>query len=226
MLEDSDRNADRERMLEDIRALFRLTAVETGIDTLPQSVAEAIRRVQRHRFVPSHEQAFAYDDTPLPIGLGQTISQPYIVALMTTLLALDSLDRVLEIGTGCGYQSAVLAELAGQVFSLEVVQPLAEAAAQRLADLGYENIQVQHGDGYAGWSEKAPFDGIIVTAAAPRIPMTLVRQLKSDANLVIPVNRGPSQMLSVLSKHADGNIERRDVLPVAFVPMVGGREAD
>lgn len=223
MFQDSDRAADRDRMLVEIRALFRLTAVETGIGEVPPDVVKALRRVPRHRFVPEQEQAFAYADTPLPIGKGQTISQPYIVALMTALLRLSGNDKVLEIGTGCGYQTAVLAELAAQVFSLEVVQPLAETAAQRLADLGYYNVRVRNGDGFAGWAEEAPFDGIIVTAAAPELPIVLLEQLKTGANLVIPLDRGPGQILSVLHKRADGDVEERDVLPVAFVPMVRGR---
>jgi protein-L-isoaspartate(D-aspartate) O-methyltransferase len=222
MSADPDRTAEHERMLETIRVLFRLTAGETGIGEAPPAVLEALRRVQRHRFVPAHEQALAYADTPLPIGLGQTISQPYIVALMTALLQVGAGDRVLEVGPGCGYQTAVLAELVGQVFSLEVVQPLAESAAQRLAGLGYRNAEVRHGDGYNGWPEEAPFDGIIVTAAAPRVPMTLVRQLAPGANLVIPVVRGAGQVLAVVRSRGDGGIERRDVLPVAFVPMVRG----
>jgi protein-L-isoaspartate(D-aspartate) O-methyltransferase len=222
MVNDSDRAADRERMLDQIRSLFRLTERETGIAEVPPSVLEALRRAPRHRFVPGHEQSLAYADMPLPIGLGQTISQPYIVALMTALLDVGDGDKVLEIGTGCGYQTAVLAELVAQVFSLEVVQPLAEAAAQRLAELGYANLEVRHGDGYGGWPQQAPFDGIIVTAGAPKVPMTLVKQLKPGANLVIPVERGPGQVLCVLRRQADGGVQRRDVLPVAFVPMVQG----
>jgi len=220
--DNSDRAAERERMLDQIRALFRLTERETGIATVPPRVLEALRRAPRHRFVPEHEQSLAYADMPLPIGLGQTISQPYIVALMTALLDVGDGDKVLEIGTGCGYQTAVLAELVAQVFSLEVVKPLAEAATQRLAELGYANADVRHGDGYGGWPEQAPFDGIIVTAGAPKVPMTLVKQLKPGANLVIPVERGAGQVLCVLCRQADGGVKRRDVLPVAFVPMVQG----
>jgi protein-L-isoaspartate(D-aspartate) O-methyltransferase len=222
MSDDPDRRAEIERMLETIRVLFRLTADETGIDEVPPAVLEALRRVPRHRFVPPHEQALAYADTPLPIGSGQTISQPYIVALMTALLAVGAGDRVLEIGAGCGYQTAVLAELVDKVYSLEVLQPLAVAAARRLTELGYRNADVRHGDGYVGWPDQAPFDGIIVTAAAPRMPMTLVRQLKPGANLVIPVARGAGQVLVVVHRQADGGVDRRDVLPVAFVPMVRG----
>ncbi|WP_296900089.1 protein-L-isoaspartate(D-aspartate) O-methyltransferase [Thiohalocapsa sp.] len=223
MSDHPDRTAEREHMLETIGALFRLTARDTGVGAPPPDVIEALRRVPRHRFVPPGEQRLAYADMPLPIGQGQTISQPYMVALMTALLEVGSGARVLEIGTGCGYQTAVLAELVAQVYSLEVVKPLAEGAARRLAELGYGNVEVRHGDGYAGWPEQAPFDGIIVTAAAPRVPMTLVRQLKPGANLVIPVTRGPGQVLCVLCGKSNGGVNRRDVLPVAFVPMVRGQ---
>ncbi|NBC15436.1 MAG: protein-L-isoaspartate(D-aspartate) O-methyltransferase [Gammaproteobacteria bacterium] len=220
MPDDPERSAERERMLATIRELFQSTAAETGVAEVPPAVMEALRRVPRHRFVPGHEQALAYADMPLAIGNGQTISQPYMVALMTTLLGAGEGSRVLEVGTGCGYQTAVLAALGAQVFSLEVVQPLAEAAAQRLAGLGYDNADIRHGDGYGGWPEQAPFDAILVTAAAPQVPMTLVRQLRDGGNLVIPVARGRGQVLSVLTRGADGDLHRRDVLPVAFVPMV------
>ncbi len=223
MRRDPNRAAERERMLEDIRALFRLTAGETGIGAVPAEVLEAMRRVPRHRFVPEHEQALAYADRPLPIGMGQTISQPFIVALMTTLLEVGDGDTVLEIGTGCGYQTAVLAELVDRVRSLEVVATLTEAAGQRLAELGYRNVEIRHADGYQGWPGEAPFDGIIVTAAAPKVPPKLVEQLKVGANLVIPLEGSRGQVLCVLRKQADARIERRDVLPVAFVPMVPGQ---
>jgi protein-L-isoaspartate(D-aspartate) O-methyltransferase len=220
MRPDTDRSAERERMLSDIRIITRRTAYETGIAALTPAVLDAMRRVPRHRFVPEHEQGLAYADMPLPIGLGQTISQPFIVALMTELLNVGAGHRVLEIGTGCGYQTAVLAELVAEVFSVEVVQPLAAAASERLAGLGYRNIDVRHGDGWSGWPEQAPFDGIIVTAAASRVPEALLEQLKSDASLVIPVESGFGQQLAVIRKRADGGVDRRDVLPVAFVPLV------
>jgi protein-L-isoaspartate(D-aspartate) O-methyltransferase len=209
-------------MVATIRALFRHTADDTGVAAVPHDVIAALCRVPRHRFVAPEEQVFAYADTPLPIGNGQTISQPYMVALMTTLLDVGAGDRVLEVGTGCGYQTAVLAELVAEVFSLELLHPLAEEAARRLAALGYRNVEARQGDGYGGWPEEAPFDGIIVTAGAPRVPMTLVRQLKPGANLVIPLTRGAGQVLSVLRRKGDGGVDRRDVLPVAFVPMVRG----
>jgi len=222
MSNDPDRTAERERMLDTIRGLFRLTAAETGLADAPPAVIDALRRVPRHRFVPAHEQVLAYADMPLSIGQGQTISQPYIVALMTALLGVGAGARVLEVGTGCGYQAAVLAELVTQVYSLEVVQPLADEAARRLAELGYGNVAVRHGDGYGGWPGQAPFDGILITAAPPRVPMTLVRQLRPGAHLVLPVARGGGQVLSVLRREADGGVDRRDLLPVAFVPMVHG----
>lgn len=223
MTDDTDeRITERERMIEQIAALFRVTADETGIDSLPPAVADALRRVPRHRFVPEQKQDLAYADTPLPIGQGQTISQPYMVALMTALLEVGDADRVLEIGTGCGYQTALLAELVGEVYTLEVVEPLAVSASERLAMLGYTNLHVRHGDGHEGLPEHAPFAGIIVTAGAPQVPMPLVRQLAPGGRLVIPVARGLGQQLCVLTKQADGGVERRDLLPVAFVPLVRG----
>lgn len=220
MRDDPDRYAERQVMLDDIQALVGLTRGHTGVASLASSVLEAMRRVPRHRFVPDHLQDLAYADGPLPIGHGQTISQPFIVALMTQLLAVDAHARVLEVGTGCGYQCAVLAELAREVFSIELVEPLARAAAARLAALGYENLQVRQGDGYLGWPEQAPFDGILVTAAAPHVPQPLVEQLRPGANLVIPVDRGFGQQLVVLRKRDDGGVDARDVLPVAFVPLL------
>lgn len=182
-------------------------------------VLAAMRRVPRHEFVPPAEQPEAYDDGPLPIGYQQTISQPYIVALMTELLELDADDRVLEVGTGSGYQAAILGELAHEVFSIEIVAPLAERAKATLARLGYGNVVVRHGDGYAGWPEHAPFDGIIVTAAPPTIPEPLKRQLAVGGRLVVPVGRG-NQMLRVFTRTPQG-VEEHSILPVMFVPMTG-----
>lgn len=204
------------------RARLRLAARLSAAGIADARIIGAMTQVPRHLFVDEALATHAYDDASLPIGNGQTISQPYIVALMTTLLGAGAGSRVLEIGTGCGYQTAILAALGAQVFSLEVVQPLAESAAQRLAALGYGNADIRHGDGYRGWPEQAPFDAILVTAAAPQVPMTLVRQLRAGGNLVIPVARGARQVLSVLQRGADGGLQRRDVLPVAFVPMVRG----
>jgi protein-L-isoaspartate(D-aspartate) O-methyltransferase len=225
MPNDHDRGAERESMLDTIRAGASETQAYTGVPAFSERVLEALGRVPRHRFVPRYLQREAYADCPLPIGHGQTISQPYIVALMTHLLAVGAAARVLEVGTGCGYQSAVLAELVRQVYSIEVVEPLAASAAQRLRALGYRNVEVRHSDGYLGWSEQAPFDGIIVTAGAPHVPQPLVDQLASGANLVIPVSQDHGQRLLVVRKQADGRLERREVLPVAFVPLVRGEQA-
>lgn len=179
----------------------------------------AMRRVPRHLFVPDRERAQAYDDHPLPIGQGQTISQPYIVGFMTEALGLKGGETVLEVGTGSGYQAAVLALIAAHVYTIEIVEPLAEEAKQRLARLGYGNVQVRAGDGYRGWPEAAPFDAIMVTAAAPRIPEALKEQLKDRGRLILPVG-DESQELVVVVRTANRFDERR-VLPVRFVPMTG-----
>ena len=180
---------------------------------------DALRQVPRHLFVPPPLAADAYNDTPLPIGHGQTISQPYIVAFMTEALGLAGGERVLEVGTGSGYQAAVLARIASRVYTIEIVEPLAAEARQRLAGLGYANVEVRAGDGYLGWPEAAPFDAIIVTAAAPRIPEPLKAQLRDGGRLVIPVGEG-LQELVVVTRRGDDYAERR-VLPVRFVPMTG-----
>ncbi|HWR98571.1 MAG TPA: protein-L-isoaspartate(D-aspartate) O-methyltransferase [Candidatus Methanoperedens sp.] len=190
-----------------------------GRDVRDPRVLAALRAVPRHRFVPADWLAEAYEDHPLPIGEGQTISQPYIVALMSELLVLRGGERVLEVGTGSGYQAAVLAELAGEVYSIEILEPLARQAAATLAGLGYTRVQVRAGDGYLGWPEAAPFDAIIVTAAPDHVPQPLVDQLKVGGRLVIPVGQY-YQELVVCTKTATG-IERRGVLPVRFVPMTG-----
>jgi protein-L-isoaspartate(D-aspartate) O-methyltransferase len=188
-------------------------------DVTAEHVIEAMMKVPRHRFVPSQLRQLAYIDSPLPIGNGQTISQPYIVALMTESLALEQSDRVLEIGTGSGYQAAVLGEIVDTVFSIEILPELAERAAAILDTLGYENIFVRCGDGYDGWPEKAPFDGIIVTAAAPVIPAALIEQLAIGGRIVIPVGED-MQVLEVHEKQADG-LRLLFTLPVRFVPMTG-----
>ena len=184
------------------------------------AVLRAMRTVPRHRFVPEELVALAYEDRPLPIGHGQTISQPFIVASMTEVLGVGPADKVLEIGTGSGYQAAVLAEIVATVLTIEIVQPLAESARARLRRLGYDNITVRAGDGYFGWEEEGPFDGIIVTAAASHIPPPLLDQLRPGARMVIPV--GPPfqvQTLMLVEKQPDGSITQRSLMPVRFVPF-------
>lgn len=183
------------------------------------SVLEAMARVPRHRFVPEKIAARAYEDRPLSIGHGQTISQPYIVGLMTELLAIDGHERVLEIGTGSGYQAAILAEVAAQVYTIEILEPLAEAARKLLSEMAYDNVEVRHGDGYVGWPDEAPFDCIILTAAPPEIPQPLLDQLALGGRLVAPVG-DLNQELVLVTKEADG-VTRTSVLPVRFVPMTG-----
>ena len=184
-----------------------------------RSVLEAMARVPRHRFVPEELASRAYEDRPLPIGHSQTISQPYIVALMTELLAIDGDEKVLEIGTGSGYQAAILAELAAKVYTIEIVEPLAEDARKLLSEMGYDNTEVRYGDGYGGWPEEAPFDCVILTAAPPRIPQPLLDQLAVGGRLVAPVGDF-NQDLVLVTKEA-GGVERTTVLPVRFVPMTG-----
>jgi protein-L-isoaspartate(D-aspartate) O-methyltransferase len=184
-----------------------------------ERVLQAMLKVERHKFVPEEYLDYAYCDDPLPIGEGQTISQPYIVALMTELLDVQPGDRVLEIGTGSGYQAAILAELTDQVYSIEIVPKLAETAAERLHRLGYDNVVVKCGDGYQGWAEHAPFDGIIVTAAPEQVPQPLVDQLKVGGRLVIPV--GASYQNLVLIIKTEKGVKSKTVIPVRFVPMTG-----
>ncbi|MBI5005616.1 MAG: protein-L-isoaspartate(D-aspartate) O-methyltransferase [Nitrosomonadales bacterium] len=211
----------RHKLVEDIRAMSRLAS-----DYQPTPVSDKVLaimdKVARHRFVPEGEMYSAYYNQPLPIGYGQTISQPYIVALMTDLLAVDKRDSVLEIGTGSGYQAAVLAEMAGRVYSIEIVEPLAAQAAKVLHELGYDNVAVKAGDGSLGWPEHAPYDGIIVTAAAEEIPQALLDQLKPGGRLVIPVGgRFDVQELLLISKDEAGVFHRRNIEPVRFVPLTG-----
>jgi protein-L-isoaspartate(D-aspartate) O-methyltransferase len=186
------------------------------------NVLRAMCTVPRHAFIPENVQPAAYEDYPLPIGCDQTISQPYIVAFMTEALALDPNDKVLEIGTGSGYQAAVCAELARDVYTIEIVEPLAERAGACLQDLGYKNVHVKAGDGFFGWPEHAPFDSIIGTAAAGRIPPPLLEQLKPGGRLILPVeNEKGFQHLVLVTKDQEGSIHRQKILPVMFVPMTG-----
>jgi protein-L-isoaspartate(D-aspartate) O-methyltransferase len=216
----SNRAEERERLAREVEREARETARYHGKEAFSLRVMEALRTVPRHLFVPPEDRALAYGNHPLPIGHGQTISQPYIVALMTDLLELGPDSRVLEIGTGCGYQAAMLAEVAGEVFTVEFVPELAERARVTLAELGYDNVEVRAADGYHGWPEHAPYDGIMITAAAPDVPEPLLEQLAPGGRLVLPLARGGwSQDLVVIEKREDGSIEERSVLPVAFVPF-------
>jgi protein-L-isoaspartate(D-aspartate) O-methyltransferase len=214
------RAAERGRMVEEIAAMARETGAETGRPRFGDAVMAAIGKVPRHRFVPVPLQSSAYDNRPLPIGEGQTISQPYIVALMTELLDPKPGDVVLEIGTGSGYQAALLAELVAKVYTIEIIAPLGKRAAQALAELGYRNVSVRIGDGYKGWPEAAPFDSIIVTAAAAEPPKPLLDQLKPGGRMVIPIGAsGGVQELVLIAKLPDGSVSVKRALPVRFVPF-------
>lgn len=207
-------------MMLDIEYEVASTRHEIGKDALDKRVMAAMAKVPREQFVPEEEQSSAFRNGPVPIGHGQTLSQPYIVALMTDLLDVRPESAILEIGTGSGYQAAVLAELVRQVYSVEIVKPLAEGASERLERLGYVNVEILQGDGYHGWPEHAPYDGIVVTAAAPEVPPALVEQLKPGARLVIPVGKPWNvQLLKVIEKRADGSVDSRNILAVAFVPL-------
>jgi protein-L-isoaspartate(D-aspartate) O-methyltransferase len=212
----------------DADARRRATMVETQIaarGVRDPRVLAAMRKVPRHLFVEPSERVRAYEDHPLPIAGSQTISQPYIVALMTELLALPEHARVLEIGTGSGYQSAVLGEIADDVYSIEILPELARASAQKLAELGYKNVTVKEGDGYRGWPEHAPFDGIIVTAAPESVPQPLIEQLAPGGRMVIPVGTF-FQELKVFTREPNGRISERSIIPVRFVPMTGEIEKE
>jgi protein-L-isoaspartate(D-aspartate) O-methyltransferase len=205
---------------QDARAERMVREQIEGRGVVNARVLQAMRMVPRHEFVPPQLQSQAYEDYPLPIGSGQTISQPYIVAFMTELLSPQKEDRVLEIGTGSGYQAAVLSRLVRQVYTIELLEELAASARQRLRRLGYANVEVRAGDGYAGWPEQAPFDKIIVTAAPESIPQALVNQLKPGGVMVIPAGPALVQELHVVEKDKKGATKTRSVLPVRFVPMV------
>lgn len=213
----------RARMVAEIEAMYAETRAETGLATMSPAVRAAMAKVERHRLVPASQQSLAYRNHPLPIGSGQTISQPYIVALSTDLIDPQPHHVVLDVGTGSGYQAAVLAEIVQQVYSIEIVDALAKSARRSLDTIGYRNIEVRTGDGYQGWPEHAPFDGIVVAAAAPRVPQALVEQLRPGGKMVIPVGGEYGvQYLLLVSKRADGGFDERRVLPVRFVPLVPG----
>ena len=212
------------KLIADIEWEVQLTKQYIGKDHLDPRIIEAIGKIPRHEFVPVESRAYAYDDGPVPIGFGQTISQPFIVALMTDLLKPKPEDAVLEIGTGSGYQTAVLAKLVRKVYSIEIISELAKSARHRLSELGFKNVEIKVGDGYYGWPEHAPYDGIIVTAAAPEIPPPLIEQLKPGGRMVIPVGQPFGyQMLKVVEKKEAGDTVIREVLGVAFVPLTGNQ---
>lgn len=203
------------------RAREEMVAQQIGARGVTHAgVLRAMRAVPRHEFVPEDYGELAYDDRPLPIGQGQTISQPYIVALMTELIDPEPGDRILEVGTGSGYQAAVAAELVDEVYSIELIPELAASAEERLRRLGIDNVFVREGDGYLGWPEHAPFDGILVTAGADHVPQPLIDQLAVGARMVIPVGETDrTQVLRVLAKRPDGSVDSRDIVPVRFVPL-------
>ena len=213
----------RERMIKEIEGDVKATSRRIGKKELSKSVMKAMANVPRHEFVPRSLRRAAYENRPLPIGYGQTISQPYIVALMTDLLDVDGDDIVLEVGTGSGYQAAILAELVKKIYTIEIIKELGEQAKGRLEGLGYQNIAVQVGDGYYGLEGLAPFDGIIVTAAANHVPPPLIKQLRPGGKMVIPVGGAfMTQQLMLVEKRNDGKIITKQVLPVIFVPLTGG----
>ena len=218
---------DLQHMLNDIEMEVHLTRHLIGKNSLNDRVMAAMKKVPRHEFLPPDLRYCAYDNGPAPIGSGQTISQPYIVALMSDLLETKPSDIILEIGSGSGYQAAVLSQLVQQVYSVEIIEDLATTARKRLNKLGYNNVEIRNDDGYFGWSEHAPYDGIIVTAAAPHIPQPLIDQLRTGARLVIPVGFPYSyQELMVVEKKAKGEIETQMVLGVSFVPLTGDHDME
>jgi protein-L-isoaspartate(D-aspartate) O-methyltransferase len=206
----------REHLIAEIEAEAMLTAAYTGKSEFSASVMQVIGRVPRHEFVPVELQPYAYLNRPLPIGFEKTVSQPYIVALMTDMLELQSDDVVLEIGSGAGYQAAIVAELAKCVYTVDLIEELATSAQRRLRRLGYNNIEVRIGNGYHGWAEHAPYDKIIVTAACELIPVPLISQLKAGGRMVIPTGIAEKQVLTLVEKSASGRLSTRDTLPVRF----------
>lgn len=217
-----DFDRQRQVLIDVIKAQVVSTRDFLQQETLDQRVFDALGKVPRHDFVPSNQRPYAYENRPLPIGHGQTISQPYIVAIMTDLLKPKPGDKVLEIGTGSGYQAAILAELVASVYSIEIVEALGEQAADNLKRSGYGKVHTRIGDGYYGWENEAPFDGIVVTAVASHVPPPLIKQLKPGGRMIIPVGAAfMTQYLVLVTKGADGSITTRQILPVSFVPLTG-----
>jgi protein-L-isoaspartate(D-aspartate) O-methyltransferase len=214
--------AGRARMVKDIAELTADTGTETGRHAIDARVMAAMEQVPRHKFVSPEQERNAYENRPLPIGYGQTISQPYIVALMTDLMMVKPTDVVLEVGTGSGYQAAILAGLARAVYTIEIIEPLGMQAQERLQRLAYKQVETKLGDGYYGWEAHAPYDAIIVTAVASHVPPPLMRQLKPGGRMVIPVG-APflTQYLLLINKSDDGTVSTKQILPVRFVPLVG-----
>jgi protein-L-isoaspartate(D-aspartate) O-methyltransferase len=203
---------------------YATLARDAGADALKVDVMQSLGAVERHKFVPPRQQSFAYENRPLPIGHGQTISQPYVVALMTDLIEPDRDFVVLEVGTGSGYQAAILAKLVTHVYSIEIIEALADEATARLSRLGYDNVTTKLGDGYHGWEEHAPFDAIVVTAAASHVPPPLIQQLRPGGRMIIPVGgRFATQQLLLLEKTNDGEVITRQIAAVRFVPLTRGR---
>jgi protein-L-isoaspartate(D-aspartate) O-methyltransferase len=215
----------RRAMTREIEVEVRETSLYLGKKKLDPRVMEAIARVPRHEFVLPGHRRYAYENRPLPIGHGQTISQPYIVAIMTDLLEVKPTDRVLEVGTGSGYQAAILSELAANVYTIEIIEPLGKKAKNKLKSPEYDNVKVRIEDGYYGWKENAPYDAIIVTAASSHVPPPLIVQLKKGGRMIIPVgSRFLTQQLLLIKKDTKGKIFTRQVLPVRFVPLTGDHE--
>jgi protein-L-isoaspartate(D-aspartate) O-methyltransferase len=226
-LADDPYQEKRRRLLREIEQDARDTAFWTGRKAFSERTMAAVAAVPRHEFVRDEDEVVAYINRPQPIGHGQTISQPYIVALMTDLLDLEGTEKVLEIGTGSGYQAAVLSRVAARVHTVEIVEELGRQAEKRLAALGYDNVHVRIGDGYQGWPEEAPFDAVMVTAAPERIPEELIRQLRPGGKMIVPIGRAHDrQTLTLVVKGADGKVTVDSVLPVAFVPMVKKKKID
>jgi protein-L-isoaspartate(D-aspartate) O-methyltransferase len=212
----------RYALVDTIKAEVGMTRDFLKQESLDERVFDALRKVPRHEFVPENERPYAYENRPLPIGYGQTISQPYIVAIMTDLLKLKKTDRVLEIGTGSGYQAAILAELADSVYTIEIVEALGKLAAENLKKSGYDAVHRRIGDGYYGWETAAPFDAIVVTAVASHIPPPLIKQLKPGGRMIIPVGaQFMTQYLVLVTKDIDNKVTTRQILPVSFVPLTG-----
>ncbi|MGH6954565.1 MAG: protein-L-isoaspartate(D-aspartate) O-methyltransferase [Alphaproteobacteria bacterium] len=221
-MNDNQFDALRRQMLVEIEAHTQLVSQQTGRTAINERVLEVMARIPRHEFVPPEIMPYAYVDTPLPIGFGKTISQPFIIALMTDLLDISKDDRILEIGTGLGYQAAILAEMAKEVYSVEIIEELAKGARDRIARRGYRNVQMRQGDGYYGWAERAPFDKVICTAAPDLIPPPLLGQLKARGRMVVPAGIPDAQQLLLVERDGDGRIRTKEILPVRFSQLESG----